>query len=63
MTWDDGPRTLGLEGIGTIVFRTVGDPVSLWEAVLPEELLRLPAELGGALSVKSSEARVLSLFG
>jgi IS5 family transposase len=28
------------------VFRTVGDQVSLWEAVLPEELQRLPEELG-----------------
>jgi transposase, IS5 family len=27
------------------VFRTVGDQVSLWEAVLPAELLRLPEEL------------------
>jgi IS5 family transposase len=27
------------------VFRTVGDQVSLWEAVLPAELLRLPDEL------------------
>ena len=38
-------RTLGQEGIGTIVFRTVGDQVSLWEAVLPPEVLRLPDEL------------------
>jgi IS5 family transposase len=28
------------------VFRTVGDQVSLWESLLPEEVLRLPAELG-----------------
>ena len=27
------------------MFRTVGDQVSLWEAVLPPELLRLPDEL------------------
>ena len=27
------------------MFRTVGDQVSLWEAVLPAELLRLPEEL------------------
>jgi IS5 family transposase len=27
------------------VFRTVGDQASLFEAVLPEELRRLPAEL------------------
>src|SRR5438067_11711862 len=37
--------TLGLEGIEAIVFRTVGDQVSLWESLLPEEVLRLPAEL------------------
>ena len=34
------------EGIEAIVFRTVGDQVSLWEAVLPAELLTLPDELG-----------------
>ena len=28
------------------MFRTVGDQVSLWESVLPAELLALPAELG-----------------
>jgi transposase, IS5 family len=27
------------------VFRTVGDQPSLWESLLPEEVLRLPAEL------------------
>jgi len=27
------------------VLRTIGDPVSLWESLLPEEVLRLPAEL------------------
>ena len=27
------------------MFRTVGDPVSLWESRLPAEVLRLPAEL------------------
>ena len=27
------------------MFRTVGDQVSLWEAVLPPELLTLPEEL------------------
>jgi hypothetical protein len=34
-----------LEGIEAIVFRTVGAQPSLWEAVLPEELQRLPEEL------------------
>ena len=34
-----------LEGIEAIVFRAVGDQCSLWESVLPEELLRLPDEL------------------
>src|SRR5260370_5323546 len=33
------------EGIEVIVFRTVSDQVSLWEAVLPAELLKLPDEL------------------
>jgi Transposase domain (DUF772) len=27
------------------VFRTIGDQVSLWESLLPEEVLRLPEEL------------------
>ena len=34
-----------VEGFEAIVFRTVGDQVSLWEAVLPPELLKLPDEL------------------
>jgi IS5 family transposase len=34
-----------VEGFEAIVFRTVGDQVSLWEAVLPAELLKLPDEL------------------
>jgi transposase, IS5 family len=34
-----------VEGIEAIVFRTVGDPPALWEAVLPPEVLRLPEEL------------------
>jgi hypothetical protein len=31
----DGLKTLGLEGIEAIVFRTVGDKPSLFESVLP----------------------------
>ena len=27
------------------MFRTIGDPVSLWESLLPEEVRRLPVEL------------------
>jgi transposase, IS5 family len=34
-----------VEGFEAIVFRTVSDQVSLWEAVLPPELLKLPDEL------------------
>jgi len=33
------------EGFEAIMFRTVSDQVSLWEAVLPPELLKLPDEL------------------
>ena len=33
------------EGIEAIVFRTVGDQESLWEAMLPDEVRRLPGEL------------------
>jgi hypothetical protein len=39
--------TLGLEGIEVIVFRTIGDQLCLWEAVLPAELGVLPCELAG----------------
>ena len=39
------PRPLGVEGIEAIVFRTVGDHISLWEATLPAELLVLTDKL------------------
>jgi IS5 family transposase len=38
------------------VFRTVGDQISLWEAVLPEELLRLPEELARVDALLDDEA-------
>ena len=34
-----------LEGFEAIVFRTVGDPPSLWESMLPAEVRRVPPEL------------------
>jgi IS5 family transposase len=37
--------TLGLEGIEAIVLRTVNDQPTLWESILPTELLKLPDEL------------------
>lgn len=45
LSWEDGLNALVAEGIEAIVFRTVGDQCSLWEAMLPGELLRLPEEL------------------
>ena len=39
------PRPLGLEGIEAIMFRTIGDRPSLWESLLPPEVLGLPVEL------------------
>lgn len=33
------------EGIEAVVFRTVGDQESLWEAMLRDEVRRLPGEL------------------
>jgi transposase, IS5 family len=36
---------LGLEGIEAIVLRTVRDQPTLWDAILPSELLVLPTEL------------------
>jgi hypothetical protein len=41
---------LGPEGIEAIVVVTVGGQPSLFESVLPPELLRLPEELGRAES-------------
>ena len=38
------------------MFRTVGDQISLWEAVLPEELLRLPEELARVDALLDDEA-------
>jgi IS5 family transposase len=35
----------GSELVFPVAFRTVGDQCSLWESVLPEELLRLSEEL------------------
>lgn len=40
----DGLKPLCGKGIEAIVFRTVGDPCSLWESLLPEEVPR-PEEL------------------
>ena len=42
---EDGLKPLCEKEIAAIVFRTVGDQVSLWEAVFPPELLKLPEEL------------------
>jgi hypothetical protein len=39
------PRTLGQEGIEAIVLRTVGEQPTLWESILPAELLVLSVEL------------------
>ena len=38
------------------MFRTVGDQVSLWESVLPPELLKLPAELSRVDELLDDEA-------
>ena len=43
---EDGLEPLGLEGIEAIVFRTVNDQPTLWDSILPPELLVLPVELG-----------------
>jgi len=45
LSWEDGLNALVAEGIEAIVFRTVNDQPTLWEAILPSELLVLPAEL------------------
>jgi IS5 family transposase len=44
------------EGNEAIVLRTLGDQVSLWEAMLPEELLVLPAELARVDALLDDEA-------
>ena len=38
------------------MFRTVGDQVSLWEAVLPPEVLKLPVELSRVDELLDDEA-------
>jgi transposase, IS5 family len=45
LSWDDGLNALVTEGIEAIVFRTVNDQPTLWETILPSELLVLPTEL------------------
>jgi transposase, IS5 family len=45
LSWDDGLNALVAEGIEAIVFRTVNDQLTLWDAILPSELLVLPTEL------------------
>lgn len=45
LSWDDGLNALVAEGIEAIVFKTVNDQPTLWDAILPSELLVLPAEL------------------
>jgi transposase, IS5 family len=45
LSWDDGLIALVAEGIEAIVFRTVNDQPTLWDAILPSELLVLPTEL------------------
>jgi IS5 family transposase len=46
----------GAEDLETFVFRTVGEQVSLWEAVLPPELLCLPEELARVDELLDDEA-------
>src|ERR1700758_1349272 len=45
LSWEDGLNALVAEGIEAIVFRTVNDQPTLWDAILPSELLVLPEEL------------------
>jgi IS5 family transposase len=45
-----------MKGIWGLMFRTVADQVSLWEAVLPAELLRLPEELARVDELLDDEA-------
>jgi transposase, IS5 family len=45
LSWDDGLNALVAEGIEAIVFRTVNEQPTLWDAILPPELLVLPTEL------------------
>ena len=43
---EDGLEPLGEKGFEAIVFRTVNDQPTLWDSILPPELLVLPVELG-----------------
>ena len=43
---EDGLEPLGYEGIEAIVLRTVNDQPTLWDSILPPELLVLRVEVG-----------------
>lgn len=45
LSWDIGLNALVAEWIEAIVFRTVNDQPTLWDSILPSELLVLPDEL------------------
>ena len=45
LTRENGLNPLGKKGSRPFMLRTVADQPSLWEAILPEELRRLPIEL------------------
>jgi IS5 family transposase len=45
LTRENGLKPLGKKGLRPFLLRTVADQPTLWDAVLPEELRRLPAEL------------------
>lgn len=45
LSWGDGLNALLRKGIEAIVFRTVSDQPTLWDAILPSERFVLPTEL------------------
>lgn len=50
------------EGIEAIVFRTVNDQPTLWDSILPPELLVLPVELGRVDALHSTKHDGLESF-
>ena len=47
------------EGIEAIVFRTVNDQPTLWDSMLPPELLVLPVELGRVDALRQSPHSII----
>lgn len=62
LTRENGLDPLGEKGLRPFMLRTVADQPTLWEAILPDELRRLPMELA-RVDVLLSLATVMGPLG